>query len=580
MTLQYHALRFLRLATLTLALGATALGCSDEPADQNDSDAGADVDMADTLEDPPTYHADIAPLVSENCSACHRAGGIGPFDLSSYDKLEPLAPLALQEIETGRMPPWMPDPDCRNYRNERYLSDAEIATFKEWVDAGSPEGDPANAPEAGAEDAVEFNATHSARIQEGYTPSDEVADDYRCFILDMEFDQTMFLKASRVVPGADNLVHHVLVYAIDEANTQQLVEADSAEPGPGYTCFGSPFPSGDEANTNRSQGVLPTQIGAWVPGLLPDRTRPDAGFRIEKGSSIVMQVHYNMLESSPENDQTTFEMELTEEQPEQVNVTRPLAILDLDIPAGESASEHKQTFTNYSDEPVILEGVTGHMHVLGDKMSLRHIKSEGQDACVLDIPRWDFDWQQSYKFPADDLVEIQPGDSLELSCVYDNSPDNQAVIDGEQLTPRDVTWGEGTTDEMCLLYMRQLVPNDQYRPAPAQQCDYANECLANCDDPRSLDCIFGCESTAAPCTLCEIDQTVECTRGSCGAELLGARDCLTRCITNSILMEGSTAACMEAECSAAYTELAACANPVLEAGSCDAGLQETCGLSF
>lgn len=79
---------------------------------------------------------------------------------------------------------------------------------------------------------------------------------------------------------------------------------------------------------------------------------------------------------------------------------------------------------------------------------------------MLDIPQWDFDGQQFHKFPAADLVEIQSGDSLELTCVYDNSPDNQAVVDGEPLTPRDVTWGEGTTDEMCLLYMRQLIPND------------------------------------------------------------------------------------------------------------------------
>jgi mono/diheme cytochrome c family protein len=565
---------------LALAFALTAFGCNDAPADQADSDAGSNVDVVDSTGDPPTYYADIAPMVSDNCSACHTADGIGPFDLSSYEKLKPLAPLARQEIEAGRMPPWMPDPSCREYRDERYLSEEEIATFAAWVDAGTPEGNPANAPEQEDAQTSEFNATRSARIQEGYTPSEDLVDDYRCFILDMEFDQTKYMKASRVLPGAENLVHHVLVYAIDEGNSAQLHEADAAEEGPGYTCFGSPFPSGESADTNRGQSVLPMQIGAWVPGLLPDRTREDAGFRIEKGSSIVMQVHYNMLESSPENDQTSFEMELVDEEPDHVNVTRPLAILDLDIPAGESESVHSQKFTNHSDQPVVLEGVTGHMHVLGESMSLRHHKSGGDNACVLDIPKWDFDWQQSYKFPADDLVEVQPGDSLELECVYDNSPENQAVIDGEKLTPRDVTWGEGTTDEMCLLYMRQLVPRAQYRPAPAQQCDYANECIAECENPRSLECIFGCESTAAPCTLCEIDQTVDCTRDACGIELLTAQDCLTQCITNSILMEGSAAACMKAECRDAYTDLETCVDPVLEGGACDTTLRDTCGLAL
>ncbi|MGM0555534.1 MAG: hypothetical protein ACQEVA_04055 [Myxococcota bacterium] len=568
------------LPLLAIALIAAAVGCNDAPADLSNNEVDADATTADTMDDPPTYYADIAPMVSENCSACHTADGIGPFDLSSYEKLKPLAPLALQEIEAGRMPPWMPDPSCREYRDERYLTQDEITTFAAWVDAGTPQGDPADAPQAEDEQLPEFNATHSAQIQAGYTPSEDLVDDYRCFILDMELDQTKYMKASRVVPGADKLVHHVLVYAIDEANSQQLRDADAAEEGPGYTCFGSPFPSGGSGNTNRGQAVLPTQIGAWVPGLLPDRTRDDAGFRIEKGSSIVMQVHYNMLEASPENDQTKFEMELVDAEPDHINVTRPLAILDLDIPAGESESVHTKRFTNYSDEPVVLEGVTGHMHVLGERMSLRHVKSGGENACVLDIPEWDFDWQQSYKLPEGDLVEVQPGDSLELECVYDNSPENQAVVDGEQLTPRDVTWGEGTTDEMCLLYMRQLIPKEQYEPAPAQQCDYANECIASCDNPRSMECIFGCESAAAPCTLCEIDKTVDCTRDVCGLELLTAQDCLTHCITNSILMEGSTTDCMKAECGDAYANLESCVDPVLRGGACDTGLQNTCGLTL
>jgi mono/diheme cytochrome c family protein len=573
--------RALRLSALAAICLLTLVACNDDPVDQTDQDAGADVNSADTVdEEPPTYHADIAPMIDENCAACHTADGIGPFDLMAYDKLKPLAPLALQEIEAGRMPPWMPDPECRDYRDERYLTDDEIATFKAWVDAGTPEGDPADAPEDTEDVTPEFNATHSSRIQEGYTPADDVVDDYRCFILDMEFDKTMYMKASRVVPDADNLVHHVLVYAIDESNTQMLRDADAAEEGPGYTCFGSPFPSSDSSDGERGQAALPNQIGAWVPGLLPDRTREDAGFRIEKGSSIVMQVHYNMLENSPEEDKTSFEMELVEEEPDYVNVTRPLAILDLDIPAGDSESIHTQTFTNYGGEPMVLEGVTGHMHVLGDRMSLRHLESGGQDACVLDIPKWDFDWQQSYKFPKGDLVEVGTGDSLELTCVYDNSPENQAVVDGERLTPRDVTWGEGTTDEMCLLYMRQIVPRAQYRPAPSEQCEYANECIENCDDPRSVECIYGCEKTASNCTLCEIEETVDCTRDACGVELLTAQDCLTRCITNSIMMEGSTADCMKTECADAYSGLESCVNPVFESGACDTGLVESCGLNL
>lgn len=553
-------------------LAVALFGCSepahDEP-DAHNSDASAF--------DGPTYHADIAPMVEKNCVTCHGEDGIAPFDLSTYDNLVPLAQVSIQEMETGSMPPWMPDPECREYEAERYLTDEEIALFRDWVDADMPEGDPADAPSGESEDQPHnFDATHSGGI-DGYEPSDELVDDYRCFILDIEFEETSYMTASRVVPGADNLVHHVLVYVVDEANMERLHDADAAEDGPGYTCFGSPFPSADGDSSDPI--MPPTQIGAWVPGMLPSFARDDTATRIEAGSSVVMQVHYNTLSASPEKDQTSFEMQVTDVEPSHLTLTRPLAILDLDIPAGDHKVTFTREFTNYGSEPMTVEAVTGHMHGLGEHIGVRHLQADGADRCVLDIPQWDFDWQQGYRFRADDLVELAPGDSLELTCVYDNSPQNQPVVDGERLTPRNVTWGDATTDEMCLLYINQVIPAEDHKLPPAELCGHTNECLADCNDPRSMECLFDCEDSVVDCLICEIDEVVECTSSDCGPELLSASDCLTHCIGNAAMMEGSVDACMRGECADDYDALTECVDPLLAAG-CDEALEDTCGLVF
>jgi hypothetical protein len=63
------------------------------------------------------------------------------------------------------------------------------------------------------------------------------------------------------------------------------------------------------------------------------------------------------------------------------------------------------------------------------------------------IPRWDFDWQREYVLAKSTFVA--PGDELSIACSWSNTPDDQPFVDGIQLAPHDVTWGEGTEDEMC-----------------------------------------------------------------------------------------------------------------------------------
>ena len=99
-------------------------------------------------------------------------------------------------------------------------------------------------------------------------------------------------------------------------------------------------------------------------------------------------------------------------------------------------------------KPFLMYSANLHMHQLGTRAKLSLQRKDGSEDCLLDIPRWNFHWQGSYGFPAPKVVN--PGDKVYLECHWDNTPPMQPIVDGKAQMPKDVFWGEGTTDEMCL----------------------------------------------------------------------------------------------------------------------------------
>jgi hypothetical protein len=121
------------------------------------------------------------------------------------------------------------------------------------------------------------------------------------------------------------------------------------------------------------------------------------------------------------------------------------------IPANEPDVKHY-----WEGVPAALQGGTQdiyavdlHMHTLGSSGSIGIVRAgSGQTELLLDIPRWAFEWQETYRFI--DPVRLDPGDKLFVECHFDNTAEKQLVVDGKRLAPREVRWGENTTDEMCL----------------------------------------------------------------------------------------------------------------------------------
>ena len=96
---------------------------------------------AEEAEATPTFAADVAPILYDNCVSCHRAGESAPMSLISYEDARPWSRSIKNKVLTGEMPPWHADPAVGTFSNARGLTDAEKDTIVRWVDAGAPEGD-------------------------------------------------------------------------------------------------------------------------------------------------------------------------------------------------------------------------------------------------------------------------------------------------------------------------------------------------------------------------------------------------------------------------------------------------------
>ena len=353
-----------------------------------------------------------------------------------------MAQVILESVEARTMPPWPPADQCREMKHERRLSPDQIQLVRDWVDAGAPQGDPANEPmipEDPALDLGEPDLVADIGVDYKPDPPETEFDDYHCFVIDPQLEQEELLNALETVPGNASIVHHVLMYAVSGDQRDQLQAMADAEPdSPGYTCFGGP---------RASEPVL---LGGWVPGAVPPKLPPGHGIPIGADDLLVVQVHYNTINDTQGTDRTEVKLHFTETQQTRMAML-PIADGNLSIAPG-AASVIEGTEIELPDNPLVgalkIYGVVPHMHELGKSIDVKIRHKDGSETCAVDVPEWDFDWQGFYLF--EDPIQLQPGDVIDLTCEFDNSMARNMSL-GRQ--PQMVTWGEGTRDEMCLNYV-------------------------------------------------------------------------------------------------------------------------------
>ena len=396
-------------------------------------------------ESRPTWNGEVGDLIADRCGGCHYAGGIGGFSLESYDDVVLVKGAVLDAVESGRMPPWFASDDCTDFSNDPSLSPEEIASLAAWVEGGAPLGEEEEEDFSLPE--VAFDYDIEVGMGTPFMPHAE-RDEYRCFLLDPGLTEDTFVSAFEVIPGATAQVHHVVTYMVPEEDVAMhrapLVEEDGR---PGYSC--PVGPAGDSIHYE--------WLGGWAPGRKAEQNRgfpAGSGVAMRAGDHLLMQVHYSALNSSDNlADQTRLQLRLAEDV-ERTGEVQPftdvrwvLGANEMLIPAGESEVTHTFAFTSRSEFSI--HNTNMHMHLLGTGGSFRLDRADGSTECLVALDDWDFGWQLTYRL--EEPVAVHEGDTLTLECEWDNSAENQPVVDGEQWEPVDVGWGEETQDEMCLV---------------------------------------------------------------------------------------------------------------------------------
>jgi hypothetical protein len=520
-----------------------------------------------------TWHKDVRPVVEASCVDCHQAGGIGPLsfdapDVSFASGAPSWAAAMVGAVQSRKMPPWHASAECHPIAGSRALTDAQIAVFQAWADDGYAEGDEADyvAPTV---ETPEDLGTPDLHLDAGadYTASTRITDDYRCLPLGPALSEDLFVKAINVVPDQAAVVHHVIVYLVHPERAAEVQSLDDADPAIGYPCFGGPIES-DPGLTATTFDNLST----WAPGYLAERLPDGEARKLPAGSRLVIQVHYNTLflpdgQGAPP-DRTSVDLwEFPRGvAPAALISTIALPNYDIPIPAGDPRSEHVLDFNFKAAATVV--GAMGHMHQLGSSLRVDVRHPDDSTDCVLDIPTWDFNWQQAYSFPTDQPYALGADDTVSLTCVYDNSPGNQAVVDGVQLAPRDVNWGDGTLDEMCLAYAVVRSPNVD----DPGTCDAFEGCYASCD-PGDQVCVGTCiRDHIDNCMICGLTELRACGTRTCAAETTTLDACLDTCVADDLV-------CLAGQCQPATLALLDCLDPFVRDGTCDAELS-TCGIAL
>lgn len=389
----------------------------------------------------PTYYKDVAPIVAAKCQQCHRDGDIAPFALKDYDSAVTWSADIQRVITNNIMPPWKPVAGYGTFRDALSLSDDQKQTLLDWIAAGTPAGDSsdlsvdANPPsgpwQLGQPDLV-------LQMAQPFTPN-RGRDVYRCFVLPTGLDHKQYLNAIDILPGNRQIVHHVLLYTDTSGTALQL---DGQDGQPGYDCFGGP-------------GIPVTQaggLGGWAPGQRAHALPDGIGLPVPANSVIVMQVHYYpAVTTGP--DQTQIGLYYSKAQVQQNLYLVPVVNTSFTIQPGE-VKDVKASFPAFVSAKAIW--VYPHMHLIGRKIKLELDDLHGNLTPMIYEKDWDFNWQGSYTYQ--DPMQLPQGSVVRLTCTFDNT-DANPKNPNSPLIP--VSWGERTTDEMCLAFVAVTIDSEK-----------------------------------------------------------------------------------------------------------------------
>ena len=380
-----------------------------------------------------TYAKEVSRILQAHCVTCHRPGEIAPFSLTDYRQATGWSSMISEVVDDGRMPPWHASPEHGKFANDARLSAEEKKALRDWAEAGAPEGDPTDLPppakfvegwQIPKPDVVLEMPREIEIPAEGSMP-------YELVEIDPKITKDVWIRASQVRPGNPAVVHHVVVFVL---------------------------PPGVE-KIDESGGDF---LAAYAPGM-PARVMPEGvAKRIPAGSRIMLQLHYTPR-GTKQVDRSRIGLVFADPSAVHKELESGMAFnYRLQIPPG--ASDYISRADFRFSQPSLLLSLLPHMHLRGKSMKFVAEYPDGRREVILDVPRYEFDWQNLYVL--DKPKPMPEGTILHTEARFDNSEDNPNNPDPR----RAVTFGEQTRDEMHVGYLNfALADQDLALGVPASK---------------------------------------------------------------------------------------------------------------
>ncbi len=366
-----------------------------------------------------TYSQEVSRILQKHCVNCHRPGEIGPFSLTSFEETVGWAAMIREVVSEERMPPWNANPAHGKFSNDARLSNEEKATLLKWVDGGAPEGDRSHLPppqkfvegwQIGEPDQVVYIS------DKGYNVPAKGEVRYQYFSVDPGFTEDKWVQMAECRPGNRSVVHHIIV-GIEAPNGRRSKE---------------------------QQGLHSSWLVATAPGAPPMKLLDGQAKLVPAGSKLVFQMHYTP-NGSPQVDRSCVGFKFVDAKDVRQQVgTDEAGNITFQIPP--RAENFKVDAYKRFNSDMFLLAMFPHMHVRGKAFRYTAIFPDGKEEILLDVPRYDFNWQHTYALAEPRLMPA--GTRLHCEAWFDNSENNLANPDPSAT----VRWGDQTWEEMMLGY--------------------------------------------------------------------------------------------------------------------------------
>ncbi len=403
-------------------------------------------------QEAPTFSRDIAPILQQKCQSCHNPEGIGPMPLMTFQQVQPFAPLIKDRTSKRIMPPWHLDTTIgiQDFKNDASLSDEQIATIAAWVDAGAPEGDPADLPPA-----IEIPSGGAWQLAEELGPPDLVIKSTPYDVIANGQDQwweprvpfegmdkERFLKAAEFKPSyplGKKVVHHGHAVLVPEGGGRSVALA--------------------RYGVGKSWEMFPEGVGMRVP----------------TSGQIAWNLHYFPVGAEGPGDvvEVGLWFHPEDEIPEYQTIGEAMFRVDglkgmargQDIVIPPHGYQVLQG-THRLDSPAIIHSYRPHLHMRGRVMTMEAIYPDGSKEVLSQVDKYNHNWQISYIYDDDSKPILPEGTILQFTSVFDNTANNPINPDPEQW----VVFGRRGVDEMSHAWVGiTYINEEQYAQSIAER---------------------------------------------------------------------------------------------------------------